>query len=664
MMKFKLHSKYKPTGDQPRAIKELTKGLKSGDHYQTLLGVTGSGKTFTIANVIEKIQKPTLIIVHNKTLAAQLYAEFKEFFPNNAVHYFVSYYDYYQPEAYVPRTDTYIEKDASINEEIDRLRNAATHSLLTRKDVLVIASVSCIYGLGEPEVYEELKVNLKKKRSYALEKVLKDLNAVQYQRNDVDFHRGTYRVRGDVLEIFPSYGELVIRISFFGEEIESIQEVDYLTGEVKNDLDEISVYPAKHFVIEDKRVKRALREIEKDLKDQVSSFKKQDKLLEAQRLNQRTKFDLEMIRETGYCTGIENYSRYFDSRDPGEPPAVLLEYFPKDFLLIIDESHMTVPQIGGMHEGDRARKQTLIDYGFRLPSALDNRPLNFREFREKIGQTIFTSATPRPFELKHSKQVVEQVVRPTGLIDPEVVVKPTKNQIDDLLSEIQKRVKKNQRILVTTLTKRLAEELTDYLSELKIKVQYLHSDIETLKRVEILHDLREGVYDVVVGINLLREGLDLPEVSLVTILDADSAGFLRSREALIQTIGRAARHIDGKVIMYADTITAAMKEAIDETNRRKKIQIAYNKKHGITPRSIEKEIKDEGLREKKIEGIDRDYKKRLDRFEGKSDIPKDEVKRLIKELEAKMDLAAKNLEFEKAAELRDEVEELKRKGIS
>ncbi len=663
-MKFKLHSKYKPTGDQPRAIKELTKGLKSGDHYQTLLGVTGSGKTFTIANVIEKIQKPTLIIVHNKTLAAQLYAEFKEFFPNNAVHYFVSYYDYYQPEAYVPRTDTYIEKDASINEEIDRLRNAATHSLLTRKDVLVIASVSCIYGLGEPEVYEELKVNLKKKRSYALEKVLKDLNAVQYQRNDVDFHRGTYRVRGDVLEIFPSYGELVIRISFFGEEIESIQEVDYLTGEVKNDLDEISVYPAKHFVIEDKRVKRALREIEKDLKDQVSSFKKQDKLLEAQRLNQRTKFDLEMIRETGYCTGIENYSRYFDSRDPGEPPAVLLEYFPKDFLLIIDESHMTVPQIGGMHEGDRARKQTLIDYGFRLPSALDNRPLNFREFREKIGQTIFTSATPRPFELKHSKQVVEQVVRPTGLIDPEVVVKPTKNQIDDLLSEIQKRVKKNQRILVTTLTKRLAEELTDYLSELKIKVQYLHSDIETLKRVEILHDLREGVYDVVVGINLLREGLDLPEVSLVTILDADSAGFLRSREALIQTIGRAARHIDGKVIMYADTITAAMKEAIDETNRRKKIQIAYNKKHGITPRSIEKEIKDEGLREKKIEGIDRDYKKRLDRFEGKSDIPKDEVKRLIKELEAKMDLAAKNLEFEKAAELRDEVEELKRKGIS
>jgi len=662
-MKFKLHSKYKPTGDQPKAIKELVKGLKSGNPYQTLLGVTGSGKTFTIANVIERIQKPILIIVHNKTLAAQLYAEFKEFFPSNAVHYFVSYYDYYQPEAYVPRTDTYIEKDASINEEIDRLRNAATHSLLTRKDVLVIASVSCIYGLGEPEVYEELKVNLKKKKTYALEKVLKDLNAVQYQRNDVDFHRGTYRVRGDVLEIFPSYGELVIRISFFGEKIESIQEVDYLTGEVKNDLDEISIYPAKHFVIEDKRVKKALREIEKDLKDQVNSFKKRGKLLEAQRLNQRTKFDLEMIRETGYCTGIENYSRYFDSRDPGEPPAVLLEYFPKDFLLIIDESHMTVPQIGGMHEGDRARKQTLIDYGFRLPSALDNRPLNFREFREKISQTIFTSATPRPFELKHSKQVVEQVVRPTGLIDPEVVVKPTKNQIDDLLSEIQKRVKKNQRILVTTLTKRLAEELTDYLSELKIKVQYLHSDIETLKRVEILHDLREGVYDVVVGINLLREGLDLPEVSLVAILDADSAGFLRSREALIQTIGRAARHIDGKVIMYADTITAAMKEAIDETNRRRKIQIAYNKKHGITPRSIEKEIKDEGLREEKIEGIDRDYKKRLDRFEGKSDIPKDEVKRLIKELEAKMDLAAKNLEFEKAADLRDEVEELKRKGI-
>ncbi|MFC1651624.1 excinuclease ABC subunit UvrB [Patescibacteria group bacterium] len=662
-MKFKLHSKYKPTGNQPEAIKELTEGLKSDYNYQTLLGVTGSGKTFTIANVIEKEQKPTLIIAHNKTLAAQLYSEFKEFFPDNTVHYFVSYYDYYQPEAYVPRTDTYIEKDASINEEIDRLRNAATHALLTCKDVIVIASVSCIYGLGKPQAYEELKINLKKKENYLMEKVLKDLNAIQYERNDLDFHRGTYRVRGDILEIFPSYGELVIRISFFGEKIESIQEVDYLTGEIKHELDEINIYPAKHFVIEDKQINKALKEIEKDLKNQVNSFKRQDKLLEAQRLNQRTKFDLEMIRETGYCTGIENYSRYFDDRSIGEPPSTLLDYFPKDFLLIIDESHMTVPQIGGMYEGDRARKQTLIDYGFRLPSALDNRPLTFKEFRKKINQTIFTTATPRPFEFSNSEQIVEQIVRPTGLIDPEVVVKPTKNQIPDLITEIQKRVKNKQRVLVTTLTKRLAEELTDYLSEEKIKVQYLHSDVDTLKRVEILHDLRSGKYDVIVGINLLREGLDLPEVSLVAILNADSAGFLRSREALIQTTGRAARHLEGKVIMYADKVSAAMKEAISETDRRRKIQIKYNKKHGITPRSIEKEIKDEELYERKVEGLDRDYKNRLDKFEGQSDVPKDEIKRLIKELEEKMDLAAKNLEFEKAAELRDEVDELKRKGI-
>ncbi len=659
-MKFKLESKYKPTGDQPQAIAGLIKGLKGDYHYQTVLGVTGSGKTFTMANVVEEIQKPTLVIAHNKTLAAQLYSEFKDFFPNNAVHYFVSYYDYYQPEAYVAKSDTYIEKDASINEEIDRLRNAATHALLTRKDVLIVASVSCIYGLGNPKTYLESAVKIKKGQTYSLDDVLKNLNAIKYERNDIDFHRGTYRLRGDVLEIFPSYGEEVTRVSFFGEDAESIQEVDYLTGEIKQELRKAAIYPATHFVVENENIKTILSEIEKDLEIQIKKFKQQDKLLEAQRLNQRTRFDLEMIRETGYCTGIENYSRYFDRRVPGTPPTTLIDYFPKDFLLFVDESHMTLPQVGAMHEGDRARKQSLINYGFRLPSALDNRPFTAKEFYQKINQAIFVSATPRPFELKHSEQVVEQIVRPTGLIDPEIQIKPTKNQVDDLMAEIQKCVKKKQRVLVTTLTKRLAEDLTDYLAEASIKVQYLHSDVDTMKRVEILRDLRLGKYDVIVGINLLREGLDLPEVSLITILDADSAGFLRSKEALIQTIGRAARHIEGRVIMYADKISVAMKEAIEETDRRRAIQVVYNKKHGITPRSIEKEIKEQDLGKGSVDG---NRKKRLRDFEGRSNIPKDEMKRLIKELEEKMDLAAKNMEFEKAAELRDEIDELKRKEI-
>jgi len=658
-MRFKLKSKFKPTGDQPEAIKKLVVGVKKGYRNQTLLGVTGSGKTFTMAKIVEEIQKPTLVIAHNKTLVAQLYAEFKEFFPSNAVHYFVSYYDYYQPEAYVPRTDTYIEKDATINEEIDRLRNAATHALLTRKDVLIVASVSCIYGLGNPEIYQKSHLQLKIGENYSLRKVLQQLSRMKYERNDIDFHRGTFRLRGDILEIFPAYGDSVMRVSFLGEEVEKIQEVDYLTGELKQDLNEINIYPATHFIVGERNVEQVLKEIELDLKKQVESFKKQGKLLEAQRLNQRTRFDLEMIRETGYCTGIENYSRYFDGRKPGVPPFTLIDYFPDDFLLFIDESHMSIPQIGGMYEGDRSRKKTLIEYGFRLPAALDNRPLTFKEFRERIGQTIFVSATPRPYELKRSKQVVEQIVRPTGLVDPEVVVRPTKNQIAHLIAEIKKRVTKGQRVLVTTLTKRLAEDLTDYLKELNIKVQYLHSDVETLKRVEILRDLRLGKYDVLVGINLLREGLDLPEVSLVAILDADSTGFLRSREALIQTVGRAARHVEGRVIMYADTISVAMKEAIFETNRRRRIQIAYNKKHGITPRSIQKEIREELVSDR----MDSDYKKRLDRFESRTDIPKDELKRIIQELEERMDLAAKNLEFEKAAELRDEVEELKRKKI-
>jgi excinuclease ABC subunit B len=652
MPQFEIVSDFKMTGDQPQAVDELVEGLNKGFKHQTLLGVTGSGKTFTMANVIERAKRPTLVICHNKTLAAQLSTEFKEFFPNNAVEYFVSYYDYYQPEAYIPRTDTYIEKETDINEEIDKLRHSATRALFERRDVIIVASVSCIYGLGEPEEYRSFVCSLKRGDSYRREKLLRQLVDMQYERSDIDFSRGKFRVRGDTLEIQPAYEELALRIEFFGDDIERIIKIDPLTGELLSELESVDIYPAKHFVTSHEKLMLAIESIKQELAERLTELKQQGKLLEAARLEARTNYDIEMLREAGYCTGVENYSRHLSGRAPGSPPWTLLDYFPDDFLLFIDESHMTLPQIRGMYHGDISRKQTLVDYGFRLPSALDNRPLNFTEFGQRINQVVYTSATPAEYEYQHSQQVVEQLVRPTGLLEPTVEVKPTKGQIDDLLDQIKTRVDKGERCLVTTLTKRMAEELADYLIETGIKTHYLHSEIETLERVEILRDLRLGVYDVVVGINLLREGLDLPEVSLVAILDADKEGYLRSEGALIQTMGRAARHIDGRVIMYADTITSSMQAAIDETQRRRQIQEAYNKEHGITPQGIRKAIKDITERVKVAAEVRATYVA--------APIAKEDIARLIKELEGQMKTAARNLEFEKAALLRDRIIELRK----
>jgi len=649
---FNLVSAFGATGDQPQAVDKLVEGLKEGNKHQTLLGVTGSGKTFTMANVIARVNRPTLVISHNKTLAAQLYTEFKEFFPDNAVEYFVSYYDYYQPEAYIPKTDLYIEKDADINEEIDKLRHASTRSLFERRDVVIIASVSCIYGLGEPEEYLGFVLNLKKGESYPRKKLLRQLVDMQYERNDLAFARGRFRIRGDTLEIQPAYEELALKVQFFGDEIERIASIDPLTGELLDELNEIAIYPGKHFVTSVDKMKVAIENIKQELKDRLAELKAQDKLLEASRLEGRTKYDLEMMESAGYVNGIENYSRHLSSRPQGSPPWTLIDYFPDDFLMIVDESHMTIPQVRGMFKGDRSRKQTLVDYGFRLPSALDNRPLDFKEFDSRTSQVIYTSATPADYEYEHSSRVVEQLVRPTGLLEPTIEIKPTKNQIDDLLEQIRLRVDKSERSLVTTLTKRLAEQLADFLKEMGVKTHYLHSEVNTLERVEILRDLRLGVYDVVVGINLLREGLDLPEVSLVVILDADKEGFLRSRRSLIQTMGRAARHIDGHVIMYADTVTNSMKEAMDEIKRRRSIQEAYNKEHGITPVGIKKAVKDITERVKAVT-------EQRGAFETKP-VSKEEIARLIKELDSKMKKAAKNLEFEKAAIIRDQIIELRR----
>ena len=651
MTSFQLKSNYKPTGDQPAAIRQLTDGLKNGVKEQTLLGVTGSGKTFTMANLVQNIQKPTLVLSHNKTLAAQLYSEFKQFFPDNAVHYFVSYFDYYQPEAYIARSDTYIEKDSQINEEIDRLRHAATDALLSRQDVLIVASVSCIYGIGSVEDYDGLSVNIAVGERRVRDKLLRQLTDIQYQRNDVDFHRGTFRVRGDVVDIFPAGEELAYRVEFFGDEIERITQIDPLTGEITKKLDRYKVFPSSHYVTPQEKLKVALGQIDNELQQRLALFRNENKLLEAQRLEQRTRFDLEMLEETGFVKGIENYSRYLTNREPGEQPATLLDYFPDDFLMLIDESHMTIPQLRGMYNGDRARKEILVEHGFRLPSALDNRPLNFTEFERHVNKVVYVSATPAEYELSRSPEPAQQVIRPTGLLDPPIEVRPIDGQIDDLLAEIRDTVAKGERVLVTTLTKRMSEDLTEYLKELNVKVAYLHSDVDTLDRTDILRDLRLGVYDVLVGINLLREGLDLPEVSLVAILDADKEGFLRSEQALIQTVGRAARHEKGRVIMYADTITKSMQKTIDETTRRRAIQEAYNKEHGITPTGISKSI-EKGLRPDLPEEAKRaklDLKK----------IPKDEYKHLIKDLSAQMDLAAANLQFEQAAELRDLIAQIK-----
>jgi excinuclease ABC subunit B len=649
---FETVSDFKLTGDQPQAVDKLVEGLSKDYRKQTLLGVTGSGKTFTMANVVARVQRPTLVLCHNKTLAAQLYSEFKEFFPNNAVEYFVSYYDYYQPEAYVPQQDLYIEKDADINDEIDKLRHAATRSLFERRDTLIVASVSCIYGLGDPEEYQSFVLSLEKGKTYSRQRVLHRLVDMQYERNDIDFSRGKFRIRGDTLEIQPAYEEIALRLEFFGDEIERIVHLDPLTGEILADLNSIDIYPAKHFVTSQEKLTKAIESIEQELSEQLKKLKEQDKLLEAARLEQRTNYDLEMLREAGYCTGVENYSRHLAGREPGSPPWTLLDYFPDNFLVFIDESHMTLPQIRGMFRGDTSRKQTLIDFGFRLPSALDNRPLSYEEFEQRVGQVVYVSATPSPYEYQHSQQVVEQLVRPTGLLEPTIEIKPTKGQIDDLMDEIKNRVGKGERCLVTTLTKRMSEELADYLIELNIKTHYLHSEVETLERVEILRDLRLGVYDVVVGINLLREGLDLPEVSLVAILDADKEGFLRSEGALIQTMGRAARHIDGHVIMYADALTKSMQAAINEIQRRRKIQEEFNQEHGITPQGIKKAIKDITERVKVVAETKAPYVTTPTTQEG--------IARLIKELESQMKAAAKNLEFEKAALLRDRIYELRR----
>jgi excinuclease ABC subunit B len=653
MAKFELTSDFKPTGDQPAAIAQLVSGLKKGDKNQTLLGVTGSGKTFTMANMVQQLQRPTLVLSHNKTLAAQLYGEFKRFFPNNAVHYFVSYFDYYQPEAYIARSDTYIEKDSQINEEIDRLRHAATDALLSRKDVLIVASVSCIYGIGSPGDYNDLSVRLQRGERRVRDKLLRQLTDIQYQRNDVDFHRGTFRVRGDVVDVFPAGEELAYRLEFFGDEIERITKIDPLTGEILAKPENLTIFPSSHYVTPESKLKVALGQIERELEERLAEFRSQDKLLEAQRLEQRTRFDLEMLEETGFVKGIENYSRYLTNREPGEQPATLLDYFPDDYLMLIDESHMTIPQIRGMYNGDRARKENLVEYGFRLPSALDNRPLTFTEFEKHVNQAVYVSATPAEYELSRSPEPAQQVIRPTGLLDPQIEVRPIDGQIDDLLAEIRATIAKRQRVLVTTLTKRMSEDLTEYLKELNVKVAYLHSDVDTLDRTDILRDLRLGVYDVLVGINLLREGLDLPEVSLVAILDADKEGFLRSEQALIQTVGRAARHVEGRVLMYADHVTRSMKATMDETDRRRAIQEQYNTDHGITPTGISKDI-EKGMRPDLPEEAKRaklDLKK----------IPKDEYKALIKDLSGQMELAAANLQFETAAEIRDIIGDIKAK---
>lgn len=652
MSKLRLKSDYKPTGDQPSAIAQLTDGLKNGEKNQTLLGVTGSGKTFTVANLIQNTQKPTLVLSHNKTLAAQLYNEFKMFFPSNAVHYFVSYFDYYQPEAYIPRSDTYIEKDSDINEEIDRLRHAATASLLSRKDVIIVASVSCIYGIGSVEDYGNMAIKIKRGERRLRDKLLRLLNDIQYTRNDIDFHRSTFRVRGDVVDIFPAGEEAAYRVEFFGDQIERITQINPLTGEIEAQLEEKIIFPGSHYVTPNEKLQKALVKIKDETQQRLALFKSEGKLIEAQRLEQRVKFDIEMLEQTGFVKGIENYSRYLTNREEGEQPATLMDYFPDDYLLVVDESHMSIPQVRGMYNGDRARKEVLVEHGFRLPSALDNRPLTFTEFERHMNQVVYVSATPAEYELSRSPKPAQQVIRPTGLLDPEIEVRPVEGQVDDLIAEIRATVEKGQRVLITTLTKRMSEDLSEYLKELNMKVAYIHSEVDTLDRTDILRDLRLGVYDVLVGINLLREGLDLPEVSLVAILDADKEGFLRSEQALTQTVGRAARHEDGRVIMYADRITGSMQRTIDETNRRRKIQAAHNKKHGITATGISREIGDMLPR-----SVEKAEKPKLDLKK----IPKDEYKHLIKDLTAQMNLAAANLEFEKAADLRDLVAEIQAK---
>ncbi len=660
MPEFKVEAPFSPTGDQPEAISQLAEGIRKGYKMQTLLGVTGSGKTYTVAKIIEQVQKPTLVLAPNKTLAAQLYSEYKEFFPNNAVEYFVSYYDYYQPEAYIPRTDTYVEKESMLNEEIEKLRLSTTRSLFERRDVLIVASVSCIYGLGSPEEYGEVVLTLKVGEERRRDRILRHLTDIQYERNDSNFIRGRFRVRGDVLEIFPAYEDVAVRIEFFGDEIERMTEIDPLTGEVLGKRQRLDIYPAKHWVTTQERLNHAIELIEAELEERLAQLEAEGKILEAARLKQRTNFDIEMLRETGFCSGVENYSRHLAGRAAGEQPWTLMDYLPDDYLLVVDESHVALPQVRGMFAGDRSRKQVLVDYGFRLPSALDNRPLTFAEFERQINQALFVSATPGPYEYEHSQAVVEQVIRPTGLLDPQISVRPTKGQIDDLIVEIRNRVYRGQRVLVTTLTKKMAEDLADYLQELSIKVHYLHSEIDTIERVEILRDLRLGVYDVVVGINLLREGLDLPEVSLVAILDADKEGFLRSEGSLIQMIGRAARHVEGSVIMYADTVTRSMQRAIDETNRRRKLQTTFNERNNITPRGIKKDVKTLSERIKAMSSAN------AEAADGKAvatvlaTIPKEEALRLIKDLESQMRNAAKQLEFEKAAQLRDQIIEIRR----
>ena len=655
MPEFKLQAPYQPTGDQPQAIAELVKGFKEGNQCQTLLGVTGSGKTFTMANVIQELQKPTLVIAHNKTLAAQLYGEFKEMFPDNAVEYFVSYYDYYQPEAYVPSSDTYIAKDSSINDEIDKLRLSATASLIERRDVIIISSVSCIYGLGEPENFEKMMVSLRPGMEKDRDEVLRQLIDIQYDRNEMDFKRGTFRVHGDVVEVIPANeADMAVRIEFFGDEIDRITKVDVLTGEIKSELSHVAIFPASHYVVGKEDLERAVKAIEEELEEQIKYFKSEGKLLEAQRISERTNFDIEMMRETGFCSGIENYSRHLTGSEAGQPPRTLLDYFPDDFIMMIDESHKTVPQVGGMYHGDQSRKHTLVDYGFRLPSALDNRPLSFDEFEQKIDQVLFVSATPGPYEAEHELLRAEQVIRPTGLLDPEVEVRPVEGQIDDLISEVNKEVAKKNKILITTLTKRMAEDLTDYMRELGMRVRYLHSDIDTLERTEIVRDMRLDVFDVLVGINLLREGLDIPEITLVAILDADKEGFLRSETSLIQTIGRAARNAEGHVIMYADVMTDSMKQAIEETERRRKVQMAYNEAHGITPQTIKKSVRDLIAVSKKVAAEEVRMEKDPESMSEK------ELEKLAKELTKQMKKAAAELNFEAAAELRDKLVEIKR----
>ena len=653
---FKIHSAYQPTGDQPQAIETLAEGFLHGKKFQTLLGVTGSGKTFTMANIVQKLQKPTLVIAHNKTLAAQLYNEFKEFFPENAVEYFVSYYDYYQPEAYVPSTDTYIEKDSAINDEIDKLRYSATSALIERKDVLIVASVSCIYGLGDPSDYKNLMISLRPGMIKDRDEVMRQLIDIQYDRNDMDFQRGTFRVRGDVLEIFPVMSsDKAIRVEFFGDEIDRITEIDVLTGEILGTRNHVSIFPASHYVTPPEKMNLAIQRIEAELEERLKELKREDKLLEAQRLEQRTRYDMEMLREVGFCSGIENYSRHLALREAGSTPSTLIDFFPDDFLIIVDESHVTIPQVGGMYEGDKSRKTTLVEYGFRLPSALDNRPLKFSEFESKIHQMLFVSATPSKYEAAHSQQTAEQIIRPTGLLDPEITLKPVEGQIDDLLGEINRTVADGSKVLVTTLTKRMAERLTDFLRESGVRVRYLHSDIDTLERLEIIRDLRMDVFDVLVGINLLREGLDIPEVALVAILDADKEGFLRSETSLIQTIGRAARNAKGRVVMYADVVTDSMRRAIDETNRRRAIQMEYNDLHGITPKTIEKKVFEVIQATKAVE-----EKQKFGFTKEPESMNEDELKKNIEKLNKEMKAAARDLQFERAAELRDAILQLKK----